>query len=64
MREFEDYDASVSWFSRAADLGEAEAQYNLGTMFLSGVGVARDRERARECFRRAAEQGHERRGRG
>ena len=40
------------------DHGYAEAQYHLGRMHALGRGVARDRRRAAEWFRRAAAQGH------
>ncbi|MEG1788385.1 MAG: SEL1-like repeat protein, partial [Kiritimatiellia bacterium] len=34
------------------------AQYNLGTCYYSGVGVACDAAEAVKWFRKAAEQGH------
>ncbi|MFN3430392.1 MAG: hypothetical protein ACK46X_10600, partial [Candidatus Sericytochromatia bacterium] len=42
-------------FQRGAELGEARAQYKLGTLYQQGAGVARDAERAADWFRRAYE---------
>ena len=45
-------------YQRAAELGNAEAQYNLGNLYLLGEGVARDDDWAFTWFRAAARQGH------
>ena len=45
-------------FLKAADQGDASAQYNLGVMYGKGQGVPRDYEAAVRWYRRAAEQGH------
>ena len=37
--------------------GDADAQYNLGTMYYSGRGVVQDHEEAVKWFRLAADQG-------
>jgi TPR repeat protein len=44
---------------RAANSGNAEAQFRLGVMYGNGEGVGLDYERARHWFERAAAQGHE-----
>ena len=50
--------ASTQRFLRAAELGFAPAQYNVGVCFLNGDGVAKDRTRALEWIRKAAHQGN------
>jgi TPR repeat protein len=41
-----------------ADQGNAEAQYNLGIMYVTGQGVPKNGEEAAKLFRLAADQGH------
>lgn len=41
-----------------AESGEAEAQFNLGLMYVAGVGVEQDDTAAGRWFRLAAGQGH------
>ena len=48
---------AVEWYRKAAEQGLAEAQYNLGVMYLNGTGVAKDEAKAVEWYRKAAEQG-------
>ena len=52
-----DYSAAFDEWLPLAELGDAEAQYNLGVMYDEGAGVERDLTLAAEWFRRAAEQG-------
>ena len=54
----EDYAEARRLLTPVAEAGDAEAQYQLGVMFESGRGVARDYRQAAEWYRRAAEQGH------
>ena len=42
---------------QAADQGDAEAQYNLGLMYVNGEGVPKDDAEAVRWYRLAAEQG-------
>ena len=42
----------------AAEQGYVDAQFNLGGMYDSGTGVARDEAEAAKWYRMAAEQGH------
>ena len=44
-------------FEKAADQGDAAAQYNLGICYLGGSGVAADPQEAVAWFQKAAEQG-------
>lgn len=48
---------AVSWFRRAADLGDAEGQAWLGWAYRFGMGVAPDRTAAVYWLTKAAEQG-------
>lgn len=54
-RDF-DPSAAVKFLFQAAEAGSPEAQYELGTMFESGKGVAQSDERALELYRKAAQQ--------
>ena len=49
--------AAASWYTRAADLGHAIAQYNLGIFYRDGMGVEQNLAEALRRFRQAAEQG-------
>ena len=48
---------AARWFRKAAELGLAEAQNNLGTLYFKGEGVAKDRSEALKWYRKAAAQG-------
>jgi TPR repeat protein len=41
---------AVKWWRKAADLGNAEAQYNLGFMYKNGNGVPQDHAEAYAWF--------------
>ena len=45
------------WYRKAADQGNADAQYKLGVMYFEGRGVARDDASAIDWFRKAGEGG-------
>lgn len=49
---------AAQYFRRAADQGDADGQYGLGTLYAAGEGVQRDLATARQWFERAASQGH------
>jgi tetratricopeptide (TPR) repeat protein len=53
------YDEAVSWYRKAANLGFAWSQNNLGVMYLAKRGVPLDFERAAEMMRAAAEQNND-----
>jgi hypothetical protein len=53
-----DYKAAAKWFRQAANQGNAEAQYNLGTLYEMGKGVHHNDFLAAYWHRRAAFQGH------
>ena len=50
--------AEIEKLKQTAENGDAEAQFNLGTMFENGRGVAQDRAEAIRWYRLAAAQGH------
>jgi TPR repeat protein len=54
----ERYLSKVEKFRKAAEQGNALAQYNLGCCYLSGEGVKEDLVQAVAWFRKAAEQGN------
>jgi hypothetical protein len=50
------YKAAYEVFSELAEQGDSRAQYNLGFMYLEGLGGSKDSKEAFRWFRRAAEQ--------
>ena len=54
----QDYAQAVRWYRRAAEQGNAQAQYNLGSLYEAGNGVKKDLGKAIEWFRKAAKQGY------
>jgi len=53
-----DYQQSENWYNKAAEQGNADAQYNLGLMYYSGQGVTQDYKQAANWFIKAAGQGY------
>lgn len=52
-----EYSEAFKWFHKAAELGYAPAQHNIGRMYNEGVGVEKDSASAVSWFRKAAQQG-------
>lgn len=52
-----DSSLAVKWFSKAAEQGNANAQFNLGYMYQMGEGVPKNASLAAQWYRKAAEQG-------
>ena len=50
--------ANYKKYLAAAQQGDAEAQNNLGTMLLYGIGVTKDEVEGVQWYRKSAEQGH------
>jgi TPR repeat protein len=50
---------AAEWYRRAADRGHADAQYNLGFMYLLGEGVTSDPKEGLRWLVRAADQGED-----
>ena len=53
-----DHATSLAWYEMAAENGDAQSQYDAGSMYFSGYGVSRDGAKAIELFKKAAAQGH------
>ncbi|MBR6436885.1 MAG: sel1 repeat family protein, partial [Thermoguttaceae bacterium] len=49
----------VKWFRKAAEQGNAQAQYNLGICYTKGCGVTQDKAEGLKWLRKAADQGDE-----
>jgi TPR repeat protein len=49
---------AAKWYTKAAEQGDADAQYLLGEMYISGQGVKASDEKAIQWLRKAAKQGH------
>jgi clan AA aspartic protease (TIGR02281 family) len=52
-----DYAEAMRWFRKAAEQGDAQAQNEIGDMYMKGHGVPRDNAQAMRWFRKAADQG-------
>ena len=52
-----DYETALREFKPLAEQGIAEAQFNLGVMYVTGQGVPQDNKEAAKWYRLAAEQG-------
>ena len=52
------YQQAAAWWQKAADQGDAEAQFNLGLMYDNGQGVAQNDQQAAAWYQKAANQGH------
>ena len=57
--EAQKFESAVQYYTRAAELGNAEAQYKLGCCYETGDGVEKDLKEAEYWFRKSAEQGEE-----
>jgi tetratricopeptide (TPR) repeat protein len=54
----EDYDTAIEYWTKAAQLGDAHAHYQLGCMYRDGKGVAKNEEKAVYHWEMAAIGGH------
>ena len=52
-----DYQAAFDEWRPLAELGDAEAQYNLGVMYVQGFCGEQDLGKAADWYRQAAEEG-------
>lgn len=52
------FERAISWYLRAADQGQKDAQHRLGTMYLTGEGVEPVMELALLWFQRASTNGN------
>jgi TPR repeat protein len=51
-------DEAVAYYRKAAEQGNADGEYGLGTMYAAGTGIKRDPAEARKWIVRAAEKGN------
>ena len=51
------FESAVQYYTRAAELGNAEAQYKLGCCYETGIGVEQNLKEAEFWFRQSADQG-------
>ena len=49
---------AAAWYRKAANKGDIDAQFSLGSMFEKGQGLDRDKDQAIVWYRAAARQGH------
>jgi TPR repeat protein len=54
----QDHIEAVRWYRKAADHGDASAQFNLGVLYYRGDGVPQDHNEAAKLYRLAADQGN------
>ena len=54
----QDYVEAVKWYRKAAEQGDASAQYNLGVMYYNGQGVPQDYIQAHMWLNLSAAQGN------
>ena len=47
----------MKWYTKAAEQGDAGAQYNLGNCYRAGTGVKKDEKEAVKWYTKSAEQG-------
>ena len=52
-----DYKQSFTWFSKAADQGDAYSQFKIGLMYYGGNGVEKDLEKSIFWYKKSAYQG-------
>ncbi|MDG2286187.1 MAG: tetratricopeptide repeat protein, partial [Alphaproteobacteria bacterium] len=52
-----DFTEAAKWYRKAAEQGNADAQFNLGVMYYNGDGVTQDYVEAAKWYRKVAEQG-------
>ena len=55
--EVRKFESAVQYYTRAAELGNAEAQYKLGCCYETGTGVEQNLKEAEFWFRQSADQG-------
>ncbi len=53
-----DYSPAFEYFTKAADLGDIDAHYKLGTMYYQEKGVQKDQEKMKYHLEKAAIDGH------
>jgi len=54
------YDKAMYWSKKAADQGDANGDFYLGTIYADGLGVPRNYRKALYWFKKSAEKGNAR----
>jgi len=54
----QDYEKAFEWYTKSAEQGNADAQYQLGVMYQKGLGVKTDMDEALRWYRKSMAQGH------
>ena len=55
----QNFQTAMKWYTLAAEQGNADAQYSLGTMYQKGHGVLQDHARAYMWFNLSLSRGHD-----
>ena len=55
----QNYAEAFKWYRRAAEQGDAEAQFNVGAMYANGTGVQQDFSKSAFWFEKAASQDYD-----
>ena len=53
----QDYAQAIEWYRKAADHGDAAAEFNLGWLYEHGAGVEKDEAQASAWYGKAAAHG-------
>ena len=53
----QDYQKAKEWYQKAANQGNATAQYNIGVMYAQGQGVRQDYRKAKDRFGLSCDNG-------
>jgi TPR repeat protein len=48
----------MEWYQKAAEQGNAVAQFNIGYLYEYGLGVQKDQSKAMEWYKKAADGGY------
>lgn len=48
---------ALKWWTKAAELGDAKAQYTVGLIYFTGIGAKKDMKTAQHWFLKSAQQG-------
>ena len=58
FHEVKNPDEAMTWYKKAAENGNAKAQWHLGVRYFAGTDVEKDLDQSEYWFRKAAPQGH------
>lgn len=53
------YQKAFDWYSKAAEIGSADAEYELGSYYEKGIVVEKDLEKAIELYMKAISHGYQ-----